>query len=310
MLISPFLVLVLIGVTEAELLIAKEDYDSINVYLEAHVSKPNVKANMDKALEWLGSMEKDRNKDFFLYISLKAFTNLNKVQGDCSIASAKLIQENHIACDKGSLREKPERRIDIIVNKIAQDHANECLMRWNQMYQSMVSKDQQVLFTILDSIIKSHSQDLSDRALFEDYVRPSRTKMLYKIDGPMDAKLVVDQLSKLTKKDRNHSSLRQQVTDGRTVNLDKLLRLLEHNLLAPCNNYLSEVREIHEHLLPELAFAMAKPKGSKTGESNIIVRGLARARLCEYIKYTMSPLIYSQKSPQSFLIQVGNVINK
>lgn len=273
----------------------------INAHLEANVADSNVEANLDKAAEWLGALEKESTKsNRKLLESLKTFIKLNEVGGDCSYDSARVIIANHRGCRLGSSKADSNRRIDQVVRSIAMKHYKECLPIWKNQYLSATEKFKDRLYPMMDSIIHNHSVGMSDRSLFNDYTAPVNLDQVRVVEGTKDAELVFNAIASTANHDKDYYNRQME----RVIEAYKsgswfrqqIKILVDKYLIYDCIKH----NENTQYLLLSVRYELAPLKVElSTDESHLnpLFLGLARTRLCDYVKVRLSAVRDRDHSP-------------
>lgn len=274
-----------------------EKFSEINEFLKDYVVTSDVKRNIIGARDWLNQLNEDNSTDVELHSALELFISLSTVMkgSNCSEENSKIILENHLACGKKTrLASTEQRHIDKLVHRIATKCALDCEPVWEERYRGQKAKiDKNIIHcvdTALNNLLDSHLSNSHPLTVYKAYITN-----WYQVGGELDAKLVYEGLSELTRDDPNNKYLRPILSeDGATasVDKDKLVAIINQYLLTPCGVYTNQLSK--GALGPATNDLNVKNRDiprNETHVNNDFYRDWAKTRLCRSIIKNMQSFI-------------------
>lgn len=232
---------------------AEASYKRLNDYLTGKVDSDDVKANLDAATNWLEAPEAV-GCSFSLRIpiaDLKRFTSLEKVLEDsrCDRNAYEIMRANEekVGLNKLIDEGKVTRRVDKVILKIIETHAQRCARVYPITYRLKRNQLDEVVFqrvklltTMLmevDATVLTRHFHYEPTNLFLVYIMHSpsiyrytglnilHNALFYSAQGDPNARYVHKVLDKKSGKE--------------VVCKDKLRQLVRRHLIEPCQNYVN-----------------------------------------------------------------------
>lgn len=232
---------------------AEASYGRLNSYLVGKVNNDDVGANMEAAASWL--KEQAGKKQSFLSRTpvgdLKKFTALQQVIGDteCNQAAYEIMLANEQAAGWRKLFKfgHPARRVDKVMLKIFEDHAERCSRVYPEVYRAKMLQLDASQFERAKQfagIVMKEDKFLSPSEEREAFYQPANLFHRYiehslSFDSFAHRVVLYDALTSNARKDPNFRytlKVPLEPNGKAVVHKDKLMELVKTYLIRPCQN--------------------------------------------------------------------------
>lgn len=245
--------LVVIVVNPLTVAITEASYLRLNNYLVQHVKNDSVDSNIEAAVDWLRELEATKH-GFFMNIlikHLKRFVDLRRVIGDtrCGHEAYEIMRANEEAVGLHRMNDnkRVERRVDKVMLKIFQEHAEKCSRAYPIEYNTRRGQFNESVFRQVENLAtivinadrfiassKRISFNCTPSDLFRRYITNPPTIQAFARENILyDALISNAKTSHITEKpERAHERVRVSI-----LNKYEIKELVKELLIEPCLSF-------------------------------------------------------------------------